>query len=83
MGAIQHCILSITDACLSKNLIPEESIDDVNVSKSERARRLLSCVRGSIRTENAKFHTFVEVLQAERYLEGALNQLQEEYSKFL
>ncbi len=81
--ALQQCLTSVAAKCLSKGLIPEDVIDYIhtNIPDSEKASRLLKCVRMTIKNENSKYRAFVEVLQTARYFERSLSRLQEEYSE--
>lgn len=78
--ALQQCIPRVTSACLSKDLISEDIMQHMhtNVSDSEKASRLLSCVRRSIMNDGAKFSAFIEVLGKEQYLDAVKIQLLQE-----
>ena len=80
---VQHCISLVASDCLARGLISEdvEAYIHTNNPDSEKSSRLIACVCESIRNERANFSAFVEVLKADRYLEGALNELLETYSK--
>ena len=84
VASLQYCIPSVTAACLSKGLISKDVEDYTftNNPDSQKAARLLACIRESIRIESTKYQAFIEVLEGETYLEGALMKLKEKFSKF-
>ncbi len=84
VSAIQQCISTVTSRCFSKSLISEDVVDYIHTNNpdSDKASRIVTCVRRSIKNEVTKFHEFVEVLQAERYLDSAVNQLLEKYNEW-
>lgn len=81
--ASKQCITRIASNCLAKNLISEEVYDYIHTSipDSEKASRILKCVRGKIKNDSTKFNDFVVVLQSEKFLEDVLTQLEETHSK--
>ncbi len=85
MKALQQCIPSVTSTCLAKNLISEDVVayTYTNNLDSDKANRLLTCVRSTIQTDSSKFTAFVEVLQADTYLASTADVLLEKHSKCL
>ncbi len=85
MKVLQQCIPSVTSTCLAKKLISEDvaAYTHINNLDSDKASRLLTCVRSTIQTDSSKFTTFVEVLQADTYLASTADVLLEKHGKCL
>ncbi len=79
---VRHCITSFTEECLSRRLILEdvEEFTRGNHTDSQKAAKLLHCVRDVINSDPSCFDTLIDVLK-NRGLEGAARDLEDEYSK--
>ncbi len=76
--------LSVATALVAKGLIPESSLNFVQlqtVQKDEKASEVVSQVTNKIRTYPARFAEFLEVLQSYKWLEDVLKILNAAYDK--
>ncbi len=76
--------LSVSSALVAKGLIPESSLNFVQlqtVQKDEKASELVSQVTNKIRTYPKRFAEFLEVLQSYKWLEDVLKTLNTAYDE--
>ncbi len=76
--------LSVATALVAKGLIPESSLNFVQlqtVQKDEKASEVVSQVTNKIRTYPARFAEFQEVLQSRNWLEDVLKTLNAAYDE--
>ncbi len=73
--------LSVSTALVAKGLIPESSLNFVQLPTVQKASELVSQVSNKIRTYPEKFAKFLEVLQGSKWLEDVSKTLVAAYDE--
>ncbi len=81
---LRNCIPTFATECLTRGLISEDvdEITSTDNTDSEKAKRLLRCVRDRIRNEPSLFYTLIDVLKGYDFLEGEARILEDKYSEW-
>ena len=80
ISGLKDCIGSLADKCISRNLISDETyraILELNITKSDKTRKLLMNVKETISRNSGAFAEFLEILDEISGCEQLVNDLKE------
>ena len=86
LNLIRHCLPSVTTSLWAKCIIPrdvrERAVNEI-IETKERIIGLLDCIEARITVDPSSYHTVVDILDSEPFLELLAKRLIHNYGKVL